>query len=156
MMKWLRDRSDVELAVKVHPRGSGHPWVAHAAGDARVRILPPETRLDECAQQFDLVLCGYTNAVLDVARAGTPFVLLGCDEDYFSVERFGLPRCRVEGQLANCIDGVVTAAEDYRRRLAEFLKFHIDQPDRPMTSLVDCVEKVVGGHTLPGRELSAE
>jgi len=156
VMKWLRDRSDVELAVKVHPRGSGHPWVAHAAVDARVRILPQEVRLEECAQRFDLVLSGYTNAVLDVARAGTPFVLLGSDDDYFSVESFGLPRCRVESQLAYCIESVVKAPGDYKLRLAEFLKFHIDQPDRPMTSLVDCVEKIVGGHVLPGRELSAE
>lgn len=155
-MNWLRDRSDVELAVKTHPRGSGHPWVAHAAVDARVRILPQETRLEECARQFDLVLCGYTNAVLDVARAGTPFVLLGSDEDYFSVERFGLPRCRVESQLASCIESVVTAPEDHKQRLADFLKFHIEQAERPLALLVDCVERVVAGEDLPGKDLSSE
>ncbi len=156
ILDWLRENPSIELAVKVHPRGTGQPWVACAAGEARVRILPPEASLEACARQFDLVLCGYTNAVLDVARAGTPFVLLGDDDDYFSVERFGLPRCRAENQLGNCIESVMTAPEDYRQRLADFLRFHIDQPDRPITSLVDCVEKIVGGHVLPGRELSAE
>lgn len=156
VMSWLREHPGVELAVKVHPRGSGHPWVAHAAAEARVRILPPDARLDEYARRFDLVLCSYTNAVLDVARAGIPFVLLGDDADYFAVERFGLPRCREERQLDDCIERVVKTPEDYRQRLAEFLKFHIDQPDQPMNSLVDCVEKIVKGHPVPGWELSAE
>lgn len=155
-MNWLQGRADVELAVKMHPRGSGHPWVAHAAVDARVRILPQETRLEECARQFDLVLCGYTNAVLDVARAGTPFVLLGSDEDYFSVERFGLPRCQAESQLASCIESIVKAPENHKRRLADFLQFHIDQAERPLASLVDCVERVVAGEDLPGKDFLSE
>lgn len=155
VMQWLAEHPDVELAVKVHPRGSGNPWVARAAVEARLRILPQDMSLDECAGQFDLVLCGYTNAVLDVARAGIPFVLLGAGEDYFAVERFELPRCLAEEQLSGCIDAVVAAPEEYERRLAAFLKFHIDQPGRPLASLVDCVERIVAGDGLPGKELLA-
>ncbi|WP_256667720.1 hypothetical protein [Pseudomonas sp. R-28-1W-6] len=156
VMKWLQEHPDADLTVKIHPRASGHPWVAHATANARVRMLAGSVSLDECAGRFDLVLCGYTNAVLDVARAGIPFVLLGNDEDYFSVERFGLPRCRVESQLASSIEGVAKSPEDYRRSLAQFMAFHIDQSERPLASLVECVEQLVGGHALPGEKLSAE
>lgn len=155
VMHWLQEHPDVGLTVKVHPRGSGHPWRAHAAANARVRMLADGVSLDDCVGGFDLVLCGYTNAVLDVARAGIPFVLLGNDEDYFSVERFGLPRCRVENQLAGCIEAVARFPADYQRSLAQFMAFHIDQSERPLASLADCIQQLVGGHALPGEKLSA-
>jgi hypothetical protein len=101
------------------------------------------------------VLCGYTNAVLDVARAGVPFVLLGQGDDYFSVARYGLPRVVAEPQLAPCIETVLSEPEKTKERLFEFLNYHIHHVDKPLDSLVDTVRAVVNASEPAGIHLSA-
>jgi len=155
VMRWLEPHQDAELSVKVHPRGHGSPWVDYAVDFEGIVFVPGGEKLENCAAQFDLVLCGYTNAVLDVARAGTPFVLLGQGEDFFSVERCGLPRCTDESQLALCIESVLSEPEKTSDRLSAFLDYHISHANEPLTSLVNSVETVIAASELAGIRLFA-
>jgi hypothetical protein len=155
VVTWLEQHQHVRLSVKPHPRGQGYPWPDYAAGCERIALLSVDETLEQCAGHFDLVLCGYTNAVLDVARAGVPFVLLGQGDDYFSVARYGLPRVVAEPQLAPCIETVLSEPEKTKERLFEFLNYHIHHVDKPLDSLVDTVRAVVNASEPAGIHLSA-
>lgn len=155
VMTWLEQHQDATLSVKLHPRGQGCPWLDYAASSERVALLPAGETLEQCAGDFDLVLCGYTNAVLDVARAGAPFVLLGQGEDYFSVARFGLPRSVAESQLATRVEEVLSDPEKTKERLSEFLHYHMCHADKPLESLVDSVRLVANDLEPAGIRLSA-
>ncbi len=155
VVTWLEQHQEVRLSVKLHPRGQGYPWLNYAAGSERIAFLAAGETLEQCVGHFDLVLCGYTNAVLDVARAGVPFVLLGSGEDYFSVRRFGLPRAVVQSQLASCIETVLSEPEKTKKHLFDFLNYHIGHAHKPLDSLVDSVRKVASGSELTGIHMSA-
>jgi hypothetical protein len=155
VVTWLEQHQDTRLSVKPHPRGQGYPWLDYAVGSERIALLPAGETLEQCAEHFDLVLCGYTNAVLDVARAGVPFVLLGQGEDYFSVARYGLPRVVAESQLAPCIETVLSEPEKTKERLFEFLNYHICHADKPLDSLADSVRLVANASDPVGIRLSA-
>jgi hypothetical protein len=155
VVTWLEQHQDARLSVKPHPRGQGYPWLDYAVGSERIALLPAGESLEQCAEHFDVVLCGYTNAVLDVARAGVPFVLLGQGEDYFSVARYGLPRSFVESQLAPCIENVLSEPEKMKERLLEFLTYHIWHSEKPVESLVDSVREVTNASVPAGIRLSA-
>jgi hypothetical protein len=147
IISWM-EHSSAKLVVKLHPRGSGIPWVNYQVASSRINFISKGQSLEDHVGEFDLVLCGYTNAVLDVARAGVPFVLLGAGEDYFEVQRFGLPICADESQLSSCIESVFSEPEKTRDNLKMFLEHHIGEADTPLSSLVDCVGAVIAG-TLP-------
>lgn len=155
VLSWLEQHRDAALSVKLHPRGHGKPWLDYAARSERITILGTDETLEQCAGRFDLVLCGYTNAVLDVARAGVPFVLLGQGEDYFSVARYGLPVSVDEAHLAPCVESVLSQPEKAKERLFEFLNYHIAHADKPLDSLVNSVRLAANGSELPGLRLSA-
>lgn len=155
VVTWLEQHQDARLSVKLHPRGGGYPWLDYAARSERITLLPVGVTLEQCAEHFDLVLCGYTNAILDVARAGTPFVLLGQGEDFFSVEQYALPMCTHESQLASCIESVLEEPEKICERLSAFLGYHFYHANDPLASLVGTVEKVIAGSEPAGLRLSA-
>lgn len=148
VLNWLK-HNQAELFIKLHPRGGGEPWLAYKAASANISLLDKDDSLEDCVGRFDLVLCGYTNAVLDVARAGVPFVLLGRGEDYFEVERFELPRCRDELELSACVESVLSQPAQARERLAAFLEYHISHASYPLSSLVEHVERVVSAGVEP-------
>lgn len=152
---WLNSQPDAELWVKVHPRGSGEPWRSRAASNSGIRILPTGSALDTCVADFDFVLSGYTNAVLDVARFGTPFILLGEEADHFSTGRFGIPRARSAGELANCIDALLVDIEGARTRASKFFDFHVHEKYLPLTSIVEVVERLAAGEEVKGESLSS-
>jgi len=155
VVTWLEQHQDARISVKLHPRGQGYPWLDYAAGSERIALLSADETLEQCAGHFDLVLCGYTNAVLDVARAGVPFVLLGQGEDYFSVARFGLPRVVAEAQLASCIETALSEPGKIKERLLEFLNYHICHADKPLSTLIGSVRVVANAAEPVGIQLSA-
>lgn len=152
---WLGAQPDAELWVKVHPRGSGEPWRSQAASHSGIRILPPDSTLDECVGDFDFVLSGYTNAVLDVSRFGTPFILLGEGADYFSTGRFGIPRARSGMELTNCIDALLADVHRARETASKFFDFHVHEKDLPLTSMVNVIERLAAGGEVKGLPLSS-
>ncbi|KON82449.1 hypothetical protein PA01_10785 [Azoarcus sp. PA01] len=151
---WLSSRPEAELWVKVHPRGSGEPWRSQAASNSGIRMLPPDSALDACVADVDFVLSGYTNAVLDVSRFGTPFILLGEGADYFSTERFGIPRARSGMELANCIDALLADVRKASEAASEFFDFHVQEKYLPLTSIADVIEELAAGNEVKGLPLS--
>ncbi len=152
MCAWVRQwamANSVRLSVKPHPRAEGYPW----RGDRVAEMVDRSLQLDEVREYFDLVLCGYTNAVLDVARAGLPFVLLGKGRDYFQTERFDLCRANSMTELDEACRVIRADPCSYRERLDCFLRFHIENPYQPCSSLVENVCRVVDGQRLLGIEL---
>ncbi|MCK0510608.1 hypothetical protein [Aromatoleum buckelii] len=152
---WLISRPDAELWVKVHPRGSGEPWRSQAASNSRIKMIPPDTMLDACIGDFDFVLSDYTNAVLDVSRFGTPFILLGEGADYFSTERFGIPRARSSMELTNCIDVLLADVHRAREMASRFFDFHVHEKYLPLTSMVNVIERLAAGGEVKGLSLSS-
>ncbi|PNF71786.1 hypothetical protein CXK96_16540 [Stutzerimonas stutzeri] len=155
VVRWLEQHPDARLSVKLHPRGHGYPWRDYAERSERIILLPAGETLEQSAGSFDLVLCGYTNAVLDVARARVPFVLIGRGEDYFAVERYGLPKCVVESQLAPCIEEALAEPGKVKERLLQFLTYHIEHPENPLGSLIDRVQEVTNASEPVGIRLFA-
>ncbi|MCY1259502.1 hypothetical protein D9M68_152240 [compost metagenome] len=155
MCGWVRQwavDNGVALAVKPHPRAAGLPW----RDDPLVESIEPGVRLDDVLARFDLVLCGYTNAVLDVARSGVPFILLGEGEDFFQTGRFALARARSVVELDEARRAIRADLPGYRERLVRFLRFHIENPYQPCASLVEYVHRAVAGEELSGVGLAAK
>lgn len=155
IMDWLAKNNSAQLWIKLHPRGAGTWWLDRLAGSERVSILPRETSLDDCAARFDMVFSNYTNAVVDVARYATPFILLGSDEDYFAVERFGLSRARSAAQLQRSIENILANPSLYAARALSFFDFHVENRRLPLTSVVNSVVLLVGKNSLPGEHLKS-
>lgn len=152
MCAWVRQwavASSVQFSVKPHPRAEGRPW----QGDTVAEMVDRNLQLDEVLGDFDLVLCGYTNAVLDVARAGVPFVLLGEGRDYFQTEQFNLFRARSLAELDLACRMINSDSSSYKERLDRFLHFHIENPCQPCSSLVETICQAVDCQRLPGVKL---
>ncbi|MDT3711373.1 hypothetical protein U8L64_17255 [Pseudomonas sp. FIP_A4] len=155
VMEWLAENESIHLSVKLHPRGAGNWWRSHLVDNERISIVPEHTSLDDCAARFDIVLSDYTNAIVDVARYATPFVLLGSNKDYFSVERFGIPRARSAIQLRDEVDAILADPSAYAARSLSFFEFHVENRRFPLGSIVDSVVSLANKKALPGIRLKS-
>lgn len=150
VVDWLKENKATRLNVKVHPRGTGEPWKTLSMSAPQIKILPLDTQLEEVAAQSSLVLTGYTNAIIDVSRVGTPFILLGEDPSYFSTESFGMPRVRTAGELDSAIKDVMHNRVVYKEQSLRFFSYHVEHGLFPLASLVAAIQVVVSGGTLEG------
>ncbi|WP_188985875.1 hypothetical protein [Pseudomonas matsuisoli] len=142
--RWLESNKAARLIVKVHPRGSGQPWEALRDDNTQVCVLSGnDVSLSQAALQCDLVLTGYTNAVIDVTRVGVPFILLGDSPDYFSSERFFMPRVLLEEHLAPAIEAVLKDKSVYSNNAFQFYSYHVENRTAPLKSLVDLLDEIV-------------
>lgn len=155
IMEWLDENEYVHLWVKLHPRGAGTWWLNRLVDSERITIVPEGTSLDDCAARFDIVLSGYTNAIVDVARYAAPFVLLGSDEDYFSVERFGISRVHSAAQLRCEVDAILADPALYAARSLSFFNYHVENRRFPLNSIVESVVSLVNKESLPGIRLQS-
>ncbi|MEH6388878.1 MAG: hypothetical protein V7772_13495 [Pseudomonas profundi] len=153
LIDWLTENPGALLYIKVHPRGAGIPWINESVKNPRIKILPLDTSLERCAADFDLIFSGYTNAIIDVARSGTPFMLLGSGEDYFSAEKFGIFRAKSPEELVDCICRVFLDRNDYISKVMEFYDFHVHERSHPRTAVLDIITKLTTGSAPAGRRL---
>ncbi|WP_313024247.1 hypothetical protein [Pseudomonas lopnurensis] len=155
IMDWLAENKAARLWIKLHPRGAGSWWRDRLSDNERISILPEGTSLDDCAARFDLVLSNYTNAIVDVARYATPFVLLGAGKDYFAVERFGISRARSIEQLKDSVEAILADPPLHATRALEFFAFHVENRKFPLTSIVDSLVCIANKKSLPGVQLKS-
>lgn len=155
IMGWLVENKAARLWIKLHPRGAGTWWRDRLSENERISILPEVTSLDDCAAQFDLVLSNYTNAIVDVARYATPFVLLGAGKDYFAVEHFGISRARSAEQLKCSIDAILADPPLHAAMALSFFEFHVANRRFPLASIVDAVVCLANKKALSGVPLES-
>lgn len=153
LIRWLEENETAELWVKLHPRSKGAFWRNQEFESKRINILDAGFSLSSSAGQFDLVFSGYTNAVVDISRFSIPFVLLGSDEDYFSVRRFGIPQVRSFIELSENVRSILENPTEAKRATTDFFEFHVRQRTKPLGSVVEALKTLIEHGELNGAAL---
>lgn len=142
-LEWLKKNPDWSLRIRLHPRGSGHPWRDFSQQHNNITLCPMGETFDDSLTNITIAWCGYTNAILDCAVAEIPFVPLGSGEDFFQCNRYGIPKAESLQELEDIMSDLKKDWPAFKKRLESFSRFHIENPKLPIESLIISIKKAI-------------